>query len=506
MKPVAAMLSSTTTIDLYSYQYIDPSLLTRSTQHDADSLSPSDSIDYPRLSAENHQYKLGEPEQTTDESGSSFHCDSALPDISWSDQLAQSAVCPSPIEPTNNSYSGSPCQSQEAVTGQYNDSTLAHTLLGGTINLSPFETGPSTIFTDYRNDIDLNPNGFYSPLLFCSQPSFSMIQEYPTYRTSQSPSHTVDLLQQLITPAVTDSQNLQGEEYRLEEVTRAKEVLEAWYIQHRFHAYPSLDEKRELARLSGKSTKQVSTWFSNKRTRYKEAGISCSNGADRRLIEPYQSSFNPVNSTHVTNTDCSRSVSQARRKGKRRAVNVDSSTMVPSRLQSPGKSISRPWPCTSVSCTNSARNLYEWKRHEATHVPGSWTCMPEGNPVVNDTCVICGVVDPPVSHFRSHHNLDSCLAKASAEKEFSRKDKLNDHILRVHLRENSISAPKAPILARSALLEHWKREPASRQARWCGFCQEYCPNWPERLTHVGSHLQISVPKLLMSAVRRNWDF
>jgi hypothetical protein len=46
--------------------------------------------------------------------------------------------------------------------------------------------------------------------------------------------------------------------------------LEEWYNLHRESPYPTLEEKVQLAGASGKSVKQVGTWFSNKRTRDKE--------------------------------------------------------------------------------------------------------------------------------------------------------------------------------------------------------------------------------------------
>jgi hypothetical protein len=122
-------------------------------------------------------------------------------------------------------------------------------------------------------------------------------------------------------------------------------------------------------------------------------------------------------------------------------------------------------------------------------VTGAWICMPEGTPIVDDSCALCGLYDPPVSHFRSHFNLDSCVAKSFADRSFARKDKLNEHIHRIHLREDLQPAAKGRLAPGSALLEHWKREPSSREALWCGFCVMYCSNWSERLSHVAAHLQ-----------------
>jgi len=42
-----------------------------------------------------------------------------------------------------------------------------------------------------------------------------------------------------------------------------------WYDKHRDYPYPSKEEKAQLAVASGKSFKQVSEWFTNRRARQK---------------------------------------------------------------------------------------------------------------------------------------------------------------------------------------------------------------------------------------------
>ncbi|XP_078616371.1 uncharacterized protein LOC144884774 [Branchiostoma floridae x Branchiostoma japonicum] len=47
----------------------------------------------------------------------------------------------------------------------------------------------------------------------------------------------------------------------------AKKELQAWFLDHLDHPYPSRAEKYDLAKLTGLTVKQVSTWFQNTRRR-----------------------------------------------------------------------------------------------------------------------------------------------------------------------------------------------------------------------------------------------
>jgi hypothetical protein len=176
-----------------------------------------------------------------------------------------------------------------------------------------------------------------------------------------------------------------------------------------------------------------------------------------------------------------------RRKGRRRPAVVKPKETLLKSATPPDVHGLKTWPCTQ--CYKNSRNLYEWKRHEATHVTGAWICMPDNTPIVDDYCVFCGVHDPPVSHVREHLKLEVCIHHPLSERSFARKDKLNEHIQRIHLGQNTQSPQEGHSPSDSSLLDRWKREPTGREALWCGFCKIYCSNWTARQEHVGGHLQ-----------------
>jgi hypothetical protein len=164
------------------------------------------------------------------------------------------------------------------------------------------------------------------------------------------------------------------------------------------------------------------------------------------------------------------------------------------------------WPCTLTFCGKYLKSRYEWKRHEVTHLPGTWICMPDDTPSYSDKCVLCGAHDPRISHFRTHFDLEACVNKSHQERAFVRKDKLKDHIRRVHLkqdssgRDSSLSPLNTP---RPSSLDCWRREPdlvvMMPQALWCGFCKTSLVGWKERQSHVGKHLQ-------EGALLTSWEF
>lgn len=100
----------------FTSQFIDPSLLT-SLVPTACSSSLGDSIDNTGFSDQNHQFKLDDLEQTIDGSEGNISYDSSLPDLSWSDHSAHSAVYPLPKELANSSYSASTYRPQAVVNG-----------------------------------------------------------------------------------------------------------------------------------------------------------------------------------------------------------------------------------------------------------------------------------------------------------------------------------------------------------------------------------------------------
>jgi hypothetical protein len=152
----------------------------------------------------------------------------------------------------------------------------------------------------------------------------------------------------------------------------------------------------------------------------------------------------------------------------------------------------KQWPCTF--CSLRFRCRWGWKRHEMKHLPPTWFCMLNNYPAIGDLCGLCGEHDPKLSHFRTHFDVDACLNKPLVERGFSRRDKLQGHIRRVHLKQDS-PCPFKNQGRRIAnlLLDSWHKEEdlsvSKPDALWCGFCQIFLGNWTERVEHVGDHLQ-----------------
>ena len=190
------------------------------------------------------------------------------------------------------------------------------------------------------------------------------------------------------------------------------------------------------------------------------------------------------------------SVSQpSGRKGKRR-VGANNFSNISSASPQEQESVTKQYPCTLV-CGNSFHDKHNWQRHEATHLPGMWICMPDGDfPVLDGRCVFCGFFDPKAPHFNTHHGIERCRNASPAARRFVRKHQLRDHINRVHLQlENSGANPsKRKNPTTPDLLDGWKREPHDLAlhcpgALWCGFCQKRFGTLRERSDHVGAHLQ-----------------
>jgi hypothetical protein len=206
----------------------------------------------------------------------------------------------------------------------------------------------------------------------------------------------------------------------------------------------------------------------------------------------------PINTVHDANTvDLSRlqlsnSGCLPGRKGRRRFNLLGISHCHSKSKSLPESSGKKQWPCTF--CLQPLRCRWEWKRHEVTHLPPTWFCMLNNSPIVEGSCGLCGESDVQPSHLGTHLNVEACMNKPVVERGFSRKDKLQDHIRRVHLKEDS-SCPfkKLGRLLSNSLLDSWHKEDnlsiSKPVALWCGFCMISLRNWNERVEHVGDHLQ-----------------
>ena len=198
--------------------------------------------------------------------------------------------------------------------------------------------------------------------------------------------------------------------------------------------------------------------------------------------------FGDMPASSMTST---RSQPSSGRKGKRRisASSNNSSIAVTHERDS----VSTPFACT-FGCGLFSKDNYDWRKHEVTHLPEMWICMPDGWPILDDSCVFCGLEDPNVSHFKTHNGIEQCRNAPQSRRRFARKDHLRNHIKRMHGQQADTKrdAQKPRNSAGRDLLDGWYREPpelASHYpgALWCGFCQTLLNSWADRLDHVGAH-------------------
>ena len=57
--------------------------------------------------------------------------------------------------------------------------------------------------------------------------------------------------------------------FKPKDKSQSKDILKAWFQNHKAHPYPDSKEKMELSRKSGLSLEQINTWFINARRRLK---------------------------------------------------------------------------------------------------------------------------------------------------------------------------------------------------------------------------------------------
>lgn len=173
----------------------------------------------------------------------------------------------------------------------------------------------------------------------------------------------------------------------------------------------------------------------------------------------------------------------SRRRGKRRYDRNDSQDSALS---------GKRFPCTF--CAKAFSDSYNWKRHEATHVPfvDLWICMPDNVAIdEDDECLFCFAPNVDDAHLYSH-NISSCQRKPIEERSFKRKDQLKQHIELCHL--SKAQAADSHML--NKFLDHWHREAdlswrndECKDALWCGFCCTKSSTWKERQKHVEDHFR-----------------
>ena len=152
----------------------------------------------------------------------------------------------------------------------------------------------------------------------------------------------------------------------------------------------------------------------------------------------------------------------------------------------------RMFQCTF--CTDSFKTKFDWQRHEKSlHLSlEKWTCAPLGGSVIVDghsVCVYCGAADITLDHLETH-NHQQCQEKDVAERTFYRKDHLRQHLRLTHF------------CRMDSGMESWKSSPKEVRSR-CGFCDEVCTTWQERVDHLAGHFRNG---LQMADWKGDWGF
>lgn len=136
-------------------------------------------------------------------------------------------------------------------------------------------------------------------------------------------------------------------------------------------------------------------------------------------------------------------------------------------------------------CTQSFRKRHDWARHEkSVHLPlDSWVCTPDLSHLDQqytsqpDECHFCNAPFPTPGHWEEHE-FHICATKPVAERSFTRKDYLWQHLRKFH------ACTKLPVPD----LDAWRGSGAAVQSR-CGFCDCSLSTWAERAEHLAGHFK-----------------
>lgn len=133
-------------------------------------------------------------------------------------------------------------------------------------------------------------------------------------------------------------------------------------------------------------------------------------------------------------------------------------------------------------CTQTFKRKHDWYRHEkSVHLLlESWICIPNLNELeqpdpVAFECRFCDTILPANAHW-DEHEFRLCSQKPVAERSFSRKDHLWQHLRKFH------GCTKIPDI------ENWRGTGANVISR-CGFCGSSLPTWRERADHLAEHFK-----------------
>lgn len=159
-----------------------------------------------------------------------------------------------------------------------------------------------------------------------------------------------------------------------------------------------------------------------------------------------------------------------------------------------GREEVRTFQCTF--CTDSFKTKYDWQRHEKSlHLSlEKWTCSPIGGSVVIDglsLCVYCAAINPTPDHLETHSH-QQCQEKDINDRTFYRKDHLRQHL---RLSHNNCQFE-------STIMESWRSSPQEVKSR-CGFCDQVCTTWLERVDHLAGHFREGAQ---MADWKGDWGF
>ncbi|OKL56037.1 hypothetical protein UA08_08710 [Talaromyces atroroseus] len=135
-------------------------------------------------------------------------------------------------------------------------------------------------------------------------------------------------------------------------------------------------------------------------------------------------------------------------------------------------------------CTQSFNKKNDWCRHEkSVHISlESWICSPDlqdlqpSAPALAE-CKFCDTKGPSRTHWETH-DFNVCADTPIAERSFTRKDYLWQHLKKFH------ACTKLPV----AKLEDWRCQGNNITSR-CGFCETTFPTWSTRMDHLAGHFK-----------------
>ncbi|KAJ6108185.1 hypothetical protein N7523_009508 [Penicillium sp. IBT 18751x] len=135
-------------------------------------------------------------------------------------------------------------------------------------------------------------------------------------------------------------------------------------------------------------------------------------------------------------------------------------------------------------CTQSFRKRHDWSRHEkSVHLQlDSWICTPNLEELRQQydsqvtECYFCDTPFPTSTHWEEHE-FHVCSTKPTAERSFSRKDYLWQHLRKFHACTKSL-----------VHLDAWRETGANVQSR-CGFCNRSLSTWTARVEHIAEHFK-----------------